>query len=127
MAKALCLSCGEIKEGGLSACPACAATATGDMNLDIAFTEQCLTPATLVAFGDVVRAINRVCDQERLRFWSFARYVSKYHPELLGVEMPPDKAKECDAILAKANPPAVVVEESGAAGMLGEPEVELGE
>lgn len=121
MAQALCLSCGAIKgEGGLSVCPECAAPPTGDMNLDLAFTDQYLTPATLTGFGDVIRAINRATDEKRLQFWSFARYVSQHHPDLLGIDMPPAQGAECDAVLARANPPSVVVEETGAAGLLGE-------
>lgn len=119
MAKALCFACGEIKgEGGLSVCPACGAAPTGDLNLDLAFSDQYVTPATLAAFGDVVRSINRVTDEPRLRFWSFARFVSLHHEDLLGIEMPPAQAAECDAVLAQANPPAVVVEEVGAQGLL---------
>ena len=120
MAKALCFECGDVKdEGGLSNCKSCGAAPSVDMNLNLAFSEAYLTPATLAAFGDVIKSINRVTNEQRLRFWSFARYVSLHHDDVLEIDIPPAIAKECDEVLAQANPPSVVVEESGAQGTSG--------
>jgi hypothetical protein len=83
------------------------------MNLDIAFSDHRMLVTTLGAFGEVVRAIRRACDDDQLRFWSFIRYVSVNRPEVLGVSQPPEQQAECDAVLARGNPPPVVVEESG--------------
>ncbi|HEY1381898.1 MAG TPA: hypothetical protein VGF55_34175 [Gemmataceae bacterium] len=113
MTMALCFNCGHTKFGAICPCPECGVASTGDMNLDIVFSDHRMSVATLGAFGEVVRAIRRVCDDDQLRFWSFIRYVSVHHAEILGVEQPPDQRAACDAVLTRAAPPPVVVEESG--------------
>jgi hypothetical protein len=82
------------------------------MNVDIPFSDHRMSVATIEAFGEVVRAIRRVCDDDQLRFWSFIRFVSVNHGDILGVRLPDEEAAECDAVLACAHPPSVVVEES---------------
>ena len=113
MTMALCFNCGYTKFGAICPCPECSVASTGDMNLDIAFSDHRLSVATLGEFGEVIRAIHRVCDEDQLRFWSFIRYVSVNHPEVLGVEQPPEQQVECGAVLARADPPPVSIEESG--------------
>ena len=39
MTQALCLHCGEIKFGALCPCPQCQADSTGNVDLDIAFSD----------------------------------------------------------------------------------------
>lgn len=112
MTMALCFNCGETKFGAICPCPQCGVNSTGDMNLDIAFSDHWLSVATLGAFGEVVRAIQRVCDDNQLRFASFLRFVSVNHTSILSVTLPPEQQAACDAVLAQAAPPVVVVEES---------------
>lgn len=112
MTMALCFTCGHTKFGAICPCPECGIASTGDMNLDIAFSDHRLSVATLGAFGEVVRAIRRVCEDDQLRFWSFIRFVSVNHPDVLGVNMPPEQQAACDAVLTRAHPPPVAVEES---------------
>ena len=81
----------------------------GDPDLHLAFSSLYLSRATIGAFGDVIRAIGTACPDPLLRFWTFIRYASVNHPDLLGVDLPAEKAAECDAILEKANPPAVTI------------------
>jgi hypothetical protein len=111
MTIALCFNCGRTKFGAICPCPDCLVNSTGDMGLDIAFSDHHMSTRTLEAFGRVVKAIARVCDDDQLRFWSFIRYVSVHHPSILGVKLSPEIEAECDAVLARALPPAVVVEE----------------
>jgi hypothetical protein len=66
----------------------------------------------------VVAAIRRVCDDDQLRFWSFIHYVSTRHPEILGADMAQEQKDRCEAVLTRANPPPVTVEESEQAKML---------
>ena len=113
MTMALCFNCGHTKFGAICPCPECGTASTGDMNLDIAFSDHRLSVATLGAFGEVVRAIRRACDDDHLRFWSFIRFVSVNHPDILGVDQPPEQRAACDAVLADAHPPPVVLEASG--------------
>ncbi len=112
MTMALCFNCGHTKWGAIVPCPECNVASTGEMNLDIAFSDHRMAVSTIGAFGEVVRAIRRVCEDDHLRFWSFVRFVSVNHGDILGVQMPPEQAAECDAVLARAHPPPVIVEES---------------
>jgi hypothetical protein len=112
MTMALCFNCGHTKFGAICPCTKCDVASTGDFNLDITFSDHKLSVASLAAFGEVVRAIRRVCEDDQLRFWSFIRFVSVNHSDILGVEMSPEQQAECDAVLARANPPPVLIEES---------------
>src|SRR4051794_1647899 len=71
MTWALCFNCGETKFGALCPCPSCQEGSTGDINLDIAFSDHHMAVETIKEFGEVVRAIRRACDEDELRFWSF--------------------------------------------------------
>ena len=112
MTWALCLNCGQKKFGALCDCPKCGAGSTGNVGLDIAFSDHRISVGTIEAFGDVVRAIRRVSDDEELRFGAFMRYISLHHPDILGYEQQPDQQRSCDELLAQANPPMVVAEAS---------------
>lgn len=110
MTMALCFNCGHTKFGAICPCPKCNVASSGDMGLDIAFSDHRLPVKTLEAFGDVVRAIRRVCDEDdALRMWAFLRYVSTRHPEILTVEQPPEQRAKCDDVLARADPPPVAM------------------
>jgi hypothetical protein len=122
MTQALCLNCGETKFGAICPCPSCGVESTGDMNLDIAFSDHHMAVETIEEFGEVVRSIRRVCEDDRLRFWSFIFFVSSDHPDILQVELDPEAAGRCAEVLARANPPPVVVRESWSAKRLREAE-----
>lgn len=112
MTWALCFNCGATKFGAICPCPECSVASTGDMNLDIAFSDHRMSVDSLKAFGAVVRAIRAVCLDEQLRFWSFLRVVSLRHSEILSVRLAPEQARSCDEVLSRADPPVVVVHES---------------
>jgi hypothetical protein len=112
MTTALCFKCGATKFGALSACDECDAKATGNINLDIAFSDHRMSEESIKQFGEVVRAIRRVCDDEALCLWSFIYYVSLHHADILIVNIPAERRERCAAILAQARPPTVVVRES---------------
>ncbi len=122
MTLALCFNCGHTKFGAICACEACGAGSTGNMGLDILFSDHHMSVATLGAFGRVVRAIREVCSDDELRFWSFIRFVCVHHPDLLDVNMPPGQRFECDAVLGLADPAPVEVQESGMGRFLREHE-----
>ena len=77
------------------------------MDLDIAFSDHRMSRATLEAFGEVVRSIRRVCEDDQLRFWSFIHYVSTRHSAVLIVNMPAEYSDRYVEIIARANPPPV--------------------
>ena len=112
MTWALCFKCGATKFGALCPCPECQSGASGNMDLDIAFSDHWMSQATLQAFGEVVRAINNVCDDEEVRFRAFLHYVTTHHPGILRIDLPPVMQSICNELLIRANPPAVVVEPS---------------
>src|SRR5438128_1785505 len=112
MTWALCFHCGATKFGAICPCPECQTASTGDMSLDIAFSDHHLSEETLKAFGEVIRAIRRACDDDELCFWSFICYVSKHHADILHVDLSSDVEVKCGKILARANPPSVTVEKS---------------
>lgn len=122
MTWALCLNCGDTKFGALCPCPACQAGSTGDVNLDIAFSDHYMAVETIKEFGEVVRAIRRVCDEDQLRFWSFIAFISSHHPEILNVELTPDAAGRCAEVLERAKPPPVIVREAERVRMMRETE-----
>ena len=112
MTWALCFNCGEVKFGAICPCPKCEATSTGDMNLDIAFSDHNMTKESLEDFGKVVAAIHRESDDPELCFWAFIRYVSINHSSILGVNLQPDIAQRCDALLSQMSPPIVTLSSS---------------
>jgi len=118
MTWALCFHCGETKFGAICPCEKCGVGSTGDISLDIAFSDHRLSEQTLKAFGDVIRAIRRVCDEDELCFWSLVYYVSLNHPDVLGVKLAPEVHTRCAEVLARASPPEVKVEESERAKMM---------
>ena len=81
MTTALRLYCGKTKFGAFNPCPSCDAPATGDHNLDIAFSDHRVPVADLEQLGKVIRAINAVTENQDVRFWSFISYISRNHDE----------------------------------------------
>jgi len=120
MTWALCFNCGATKFGAICPCPECQVGSTGDMSLDIAFSDHRMSEATLKAFGEVIRSIRKVCDDDQLRFWSFIYFVSTSHPNVLGVKLEADQRQRCADVLARAKPPPVTVEASERAKMMAE-------
>lgn len=109
MTWALCFQCGEVKFGAICPCPRCNTASTGDMDLDIAFSDHHMTKESLEGFGKVVAAIHAECDESELCFWAFIRYVSIHHASVLGVDLEPNLAQRCDALLGKIELPMVAV------------------
>ncbi len=105
----MCLNCGSTKFGALCPCPACQAGATGDFNLDIAFSYHRLSWPTLERLGAVIKAIAGRTDDQELRFWSFIEYVSRNHPDILSVELRPEARERVEAVLSGLDVPPVEV------------------
>src|SRR5262245_35535760 len=99
MTMALCFGCGGIKFGAIVRCPKCKVPSSGDMGLDIAFSDHYLDLETLKEFGRVVRAIQSSSGDLPTRFWAFIHYVSEHHPSILKVDLKPEmKAKVVEAL-----------------------------
>jgi len=120
MTDALCLNCGEIKFGAICPCPKCQSGSTGDMNLDIAFSDHRFARQTLEELGAVIATIHTSSDDDQLCLWSFINYISTNHPEILRVKLEPDAKKKCERLLESLDLPSVTIRPSPRAQMLKE-------
>ena len=112
MTWALCLNCGEVKFGAICPCPKCNVESTGDMNLDIAFSDHHMAKETLRELGGVVAALHEASADDELCFWAFIRYISLHHSSILGVELKPEVQSKCDALLEQTRLPDVTMRPS---------------
>jgi hypothetical protein len=109
MTWALCLNCGELKFGAICPCPKCEVASSGDMNLDIAFSDHHVPKQKLADLGQVIAALHTVSSDQELCFWTFIRYIAVHHPSILGVELEPNRQARCDELLQQIDLPALGV------------------
>ena len=109
MTYALCFSCGNTKFGALVPCRECGAPASGNVDMDIAFSDHVIKLPTIEAFGAVLKALRGVCDDEDLRSWAFIRYLSVHHPDILRVELSEAEERTFDEILSRTPLPVVTI------------------
>src|SRR3989442_9134470 len=112
MTMALCFNCGDIKFGAICPCPKCQVKSSGDMGLDIAFSDHNYDVETLKEFGSVIRAIHSATDEPPTRFWAFIHYVSEHHPSILKVDLKPEMQARVTEVLRSVVLPLVTVHES---------------
>jgi hypothetical protein len=111
MTMALCFNCGDIKFGAICHCPKCQITSSGDMGLDIAFSDHNYDVETLKEFGGVIRAIHSASGDPPTRFWAFIHYISEHHPSILKVDLKPEvRAKVTDILSGVVLPPVTLRE-----------------
>jgi hypothetical protein len=110
MTIALCFKCGDTKFGALLECQKCDAPPTGNISLDILFTDHKFSVETLSEFGDVIKAISSASDDDALGFSAFLLYISNNYKEILTVNYDDQKTALCDALLEKANVPLITIE-----------------
>jgi|GEM_PF-2602252 len=99
MTTALCFHCGATKFGALCPCGTCGGPASGDSDLDIAFSDHYMSVGSLKKFGKIIRQIARQTDDDEVRMWSFLNYVSIYHSSILTVDTPPELVRLVEPIL----------------------------
>jgi hypothetical protein len=109
---ALCMACGATKFGALLPCAKCHSGPSGDVQLDILFTDHRFAVETLEEFGNVIRAIREVETDPPAVFWSFIAYVSRDHGELLQATPPPALAQRVAKVLEGRTFPPVVLRTS---------------
>jgi hypothetical protein len=107
MTKALCLFCGGSKFGALNPCPDCQSGSTGNMNLDILFSDHHLHSDTIDQLGQVIKTINVATQDADLRQQSFLVYVSENHPGVWQVSPDAAWAVEASAFLRTLSLPPV--------------------
>jgi hypothetical protein len=109
MTLALCLTCGSRKHGALNPCTHCGAAATGDHNLDRAFSDHYMASATIVDFGQVIQQIRAASDDPLLCFWTFMHYIASHYPEMLSAPVPENLVDTVVALFDRLNLPIVAV------------------
>ena len=112
MTLALCLNCGEVKFGAICPCPKCEVESTGDMQLDIAFSDHHMGKDSLYELGAAIAAIHEESSDDELCFWTFIHYVSINHPSLLGVDLKPELKATCEDLLQRVALPEVTLRPS---------------
>ena len=110
MTIALCFKCGDTKFGALLECQKCSADPTGNVSLDILFTDHNFSAQTLSEFGGVIKVISSASDNVALRFSAFLLYISNHHNDILQVNYDHQKATLCNALLEKARAPLIKIE-----------------
>lgn len=109
MTTALCFHCGSTKFGALCPCPECHQGPTGNIQLDITFSDHHYSVATLESFGSVIRAIARQTGDQELRFWCFLRYVTDHHPDILQVKLEPELEARTGMLLEQLSLPPITL------------------
>jgi len=109
MTMALCFTCGHVKFGAIVACPECRINSTGDMGLDILFSDHHMAESTLAQFGQIVKLINRNTEDPQVRFWTFMHYVTLNHSDLLSAGLPEEIAEQVKSVYASLEFPPVEI------------------
>ncbi len=112
MTTALCLYCGNLKHGAFLPCGGCHYEASGNRQLDIAFSDHYLTEDTLRAFGRVIQCLCKNATDDVVAGWAFMRHISEYYPEIISFDIPRKFASQVNDLLVCTPVPEVVVEDS---------------
>jgi hypothetical protein len=112
MTIALCLNCGETKFGALCPCAKCGVESTGNIQLDIAFSDHHVADDSLKDLGKVIAHFSNRTDDRGVAFWAFIRYVSENHNSILHANIPNEYAERVAAIYAESDIPSVTLNPS---------------
>ncbi len=113
MTQALCLSCGEIKFGAFCPCPTCETASTGDIQVDILFSDHVFHEKTLEDLGLLFKAIlARAKGDQQLCFSAFIQRVQDGGPRLFATNLPPDARARVEGVLQESALPSVTYRQS---------------
>jgi hypothetical protein len=101
MSLALCFNCGNVKFGALCECEECGTGSTGNVDLDILFSDWNYCEEVLEKFGNVIVQIHRHTDNQRLVFLTFLRFVSNEYPGIVNINVDGETLDEIEKILEK--------------------------
>lgn len=110
MTTALCLNCGDLKFGAICPCPACKFASTGDMHLDILFSDHKVSAKSLKELGGVIKQISTHARDQNERIWTFLQYISIHHPSLLHITLDGEMLVRTQSILGSIPLPAIVLD-----------------
>lgn len=120
MTTALCINCGELKFGALCPCPKCEASSTGNMELDIAFSDHNIAEESLRDLGEVVAHFQAKTDDPGVAFWAFIRFISEQHDSILSAQVPSEFIDQVSAIYVDAELPKLNLKPSPMAQLGGD-------
>jgi hypothetical protein len=112
MTWAMCLKCGDIKGGVFVPCSKCETPATGNLALDIAFSDHRIPREKLLELGSIVSEIHRICHDESICLWTFLQYVTLHHPSILEVDLKAEDKDAVERVLSRLNIPQLSVSAS---------------
>ncbi|MBE0515440.1 MULTISPECIES: hypothetical protein [Sulfurimonas] len=101
MSLALCFNCGNVKFGALCECDKCGIASTGDMDLDILFSDWHFSEDVLSKFGNVIVQIQQNTNDKNLAFWTFLKFISNEYPKILSIDVDERLVNEVEQILAE--------------------------
>lgn len=81
MSAALCLACGNVKQGAFIHCSNCG-NLPEDNDLSIALTDHYLDITTLEDFGRVIKQLRGIAPDEETAMMSFLQLINERHPEI---------------------------------------------
>ncbi|MCC9605466.1 hypothetical protein LOC68_22810 [Blastopirellula sp. JC732] len=112
MTIALCFNCGETKWGALCPCEKCGCKGTGNIELDIVFSDHHISARSLEDLGKLIKRLHAAdtSGQEGVCFWAFIAYISQHPSELLKANPPAEIAADVDRLLTQASLPQIEIE-----------------
>jgi hypothetical protein len=102
MTVALCLYCGESKFGALNPCPYCDKRGSGNLKLDLTFSDHYISHSDIETLGSVIKRIRAVCPDDQKRYNAFFHFVACSNPTFLQTTLNIDERSAADIVLAKA-------------------------
>jgi len=111
MTWALCLNCGDLKFGAICPCPSCQVASSGNMELDIAFSDHYVDESSLRELGALLQQIREAAAEEEepaaVTFWTFMRYISEHQSEVLQATVPREYAQRVGEIYESLTIPEI--------------------
>lgn len=99
MSLALCFNCGNVKFGALCECDKCGIGSTGNVDLDILFSDWKYSEETLSKFGNIVADIQQNTNDKNLAFWTFLKFISNEYPNILSIDLDENIANDVEQLL----------------------------
>jgi len=99
MSLALCFNCGNVKVGALCECDKCGIESTGNVDLDILFSNWKFSEDVLSKFGNVVVQIQQNTNDKSIAFWTFLKFISNEYPEILSIDVDEEILNEVEQLL----------------------------
>lgn len=101
MSLALCFNCGNVKFGALCECDKCSIASTGNIELDILFSDWNFSEDNLTKFGNIVADIQQNTNNNSLAFWTFLKFISNEYPSILSIDLKENITKEVEELLER--------------------------